>query len=69
LVNLIACQNGWDKAKLLNFKPEWLRDCNNRSFGKRRDWNGIPGAAGCAGTGAAGKEFRYEFGIIAVRPE
>ena len=45
LVNLIACQNGCDKAKLLNFKLEWLRDCNDRGFGKRRARTAFPEAA------------------------
>jgi hypothetical protein len=43
LVNLIACQNGCDKAKLLNFKLEWLRDCNDRVFGKLRAGTAFPG--------------------------
>jgi hypothetical protein len=41
LVNLIACQSDQDKAKLLNFNPEWLRDCNDRRFGRRRNGHSV----------------------------
>jgi hypothetical protein len=35
LVLLIACQNGCRKAKLLNFKTEWLRHCNDEVLAGR----------------------------------
>jgi hypothetical protein len=73
LVNLIACQSGRRKAKLLKFKPEWLRDGNDRDLYGFRRQDGRPVAMGRMRRSeargdqvTARKEFRYEFGIIAV---